>query len=87
MGKTAGHILKANNIKLEGQFHLDLAQAGPSPTKEKNTASTTSTAHIVESHPEFAVVEVTCSCGTRTYLKCEYTGAEASTDQAPNQTK
>jgi len=87
MEKTAGHILKANNIKFEGQFHLDLVRAGSNLPKEKNAASTTPTAHIVESHSEFAVVEVTCSCGTKTYLKCEYAGAEASTDQAPNQTK
>ena len=82
MGKTAGHILKANNTKLEGQFHLELAHAGSSPSMKKKPASTTPTARIVENHPEFAVVEVTCSCGTKTHLKCEYAGAET-----PEQTK
>jgi len=87
MEKTSERILKGNNVRLEGQFHLDLVRAGPSLPKAKNAGSTTPTAHIVESQPEFAVVEVTCPCGTKTYLKCEYAGAEASTDQAPNQTK
>ena len=82
MGKTVGHILKANDTELEGQFHLDLTRASPSPPTKKKPASTMPTARIVENHPEFAVVEVTCSCGTKTHLKCEYAGAEA-----PNQTE
>jgi len=32
---------------------------------------------IVESQPEFAVIEITCSCGTGIYLRCEYAGAKA----------
>jgi len=87
MEKTAGRILKAGNVKLEGQFHLDLVQAGPSLPKQKETVSTTPTARIVENHPEFAVVEITCSCGARTHLKCEYAGADASVGTVPGQKK
>jgi len=87
MGKTTGHILKGDNVKLEGQFHLDLIQAGPDlPEKEKN-APITPTARIVESHSEFVLVEITCSCGTRTRLKCEYSGDGAPVDRASVQTK
>jgi hypothetical protein len=87
MGKSTGHILKANNVKLEGRFHLDLVPAGLSPPKRKNAASSTPKVRIVENHPEFAVVEITCPCGTKTHLKCQYASAEVSGNQAPNQTK
>ena len=92
MGKTAGRILKGNTVKLEGQFHLDLAQVETNSQKAQGVASAAPHVRIVENRTEFAVMEITCSCGTRTYLKCEYGGAEASTkgsapDQVPDQTK
>lgn len=79
MPKAAGHILKGDDVKLEGKFHLDVAQA-QSPTggpKEKSAALATPQARIAENHPEFAVIEITCCCGKKTHLKCEYAGAQA----------
>jgi len=78
MGKTTGHILKADNVKLEGQLYLDLANAQEKLSKEKNTAMSSPQVHIVQNQQEFAVIEVVCSCGKKTYLKCEYGGSEAS---------
>jgi len=47
--------------------------------------------NIVENQPEFAVIEITCSCGTKTYIRCEYAAAESlaegpqtSVDAAPD---
>lgn len=85
MEKAAGHILKADSVKLEGRFHLDARQAGPSPAKEK-TAVSEPAVRVVENKPEFAVIEITCSCGTKTHIKCEYTDGQ-STDPKPDQTK
>ena len=79
MPKAAGHILKGDDVKLEGKFHLDVAQT-QSPTggpKEKSAALATPQARIAENHPEFAVIEITCCCGKKTHLKCEYAGAQA----------
>ena len=100
MKKTAGRILKSSDVKFEGRFHLDVGHIAPSQTKGKNAALATPQVRIVESHPEFGVIEITCSCGTKTYLRCEYSGAEPSIegsqtqngkldgpDQKPDQTK
>ena len=79
MSKTTRRILKSGDVKLGDRFHLDLAQAG-SPKdgpKPRSAASAAPQVHIVENHPEFAVIEVICSCGTGTYLRCEYGGAQA----------
>jgi hypothetical protein len=87
MGKTTGHIIKAHNVKLEGTFHLDLTQVSSSrPPRTKGAPLTAPVARIVESRPEFAVLEITCSCGTKTCLKCEYAGVEAPAGQVTNQT-
>jgi hypothetical protein len=77
MVKAAGQILKADEVKLEGQFHLDV---GPMRTpmvgqKATNPALSAPKVCIVENHPEFAVIEVTCCCGMKTNLKCEYAGS------------
>jgi len=83
----AKHILKGNNVKLEGRFHLDAGEVAPGLAKEKNGASAAPQVSIVENQPEFAVMEVTCSCGTKTYIRCEYAAAEGSqtsVDAAPD---
>ena len=81
MVKTAGRILKSNDVKLEGQFHLDVTQAGSDLPKQQVAASSEPQVRVLENHPEYAVIEVTCCCGRKMSLKCEYAGAEA---QAPD---
>ena len=100
MQETAGRILKSDQVKLEGRLQLDVPHIQPNLPKGTTAASVTQQARIVESHPEFAVIEMICSCGRRTYLKCEYTESESpgeaakvqdamfeASEQATNQTK
>ncbi len=75
MKKAAGRILKSNNVKLEGQFHLDAGPAVKCPPNERNAASAPAQVRIVENQPQFAVVEVTCCCGAKTLVRCEYQDA------------
>ena len=81
MIRTAGRILKSNEVKLEGQFHLDATKDGLDLPKQKIAASSAPQVRILENHPEYAVIEVTCSCGTRMSVKCEYAG---DATQAPD---
>jgi len=75
MVKTAGRILKSEDVKLEGRFILDIAQVGTNLPKQKSAVSAPPQVRILESHAEYAVIEVTCSCGTKMCLRCEYAGA------------
>jgi hypothetical protein len=78
MTKAAGHILKSEDVKLEGRFRLDVGQLQSSTgrPKEKSLPLAEPQVRIVESHPNFADIEITCSCGIKTHLKCEYAGAQ-----------
>ncbi len=95
MGKTIGRILKECDVRLEGQFTIDIVQPEPGQTKQPDAPLAEPKVRIVESQPEFAVIEITCSCGTGMYLRCEYAGAKApkvaekqkAATQVPNQTK
>ena len=73
MEKAVGHILKSNEVRLEGRLQLNLAQAESSLAQGGHRASATQQVRIVENQAEFAVIQMTCSCGTKTYLRCEYT--------------
>ena len=88
MEKTTRHVLKADKVKVEGRFQLGLDQAAASlQPKPRSTAVVEPMAHIVENYPEFTVVEVTCSCGEKMRLKCEYAGTDVSAGQVPEQTQ
>jgi hypothetical protein len=79
MPKTSGRILKSDEVKLEGQFRLDVAQAQSSTggPKQKKPPLAAPQVRIVENHHEFALIETTCSCGTKTLVKCEYADTQA----------
>lgn len=81
MKKTAGRILKSDTVKLEGSFRLDIEQPAPTPANQKSSASTVPQACVAENHPEFAIIEITCSCGTKTHVKCDYTDAQTATQK------
>ena len=81
MATAAGRILKSDEVKLEGRFLLDVVQAGSDLPKQQVAASSAPQVRILENQAEYAVIEVTCSCGTRMSIKCEYSGAAA---QAPD---
>ena len=83
MQSPTGRILKSRDVKLEGQFRLDTGREVPNSANEKNAALSPAGVRIVEKHPEFAVMEVTCGCGTKMHIRCEYTDA-LSTDKKNN---
>jgi hypothetical protein len=78
MGTTAGRILKSDDVKLEGQFHLDLMKAASNLPHPAAAVLTEPKVRIVENNPEFAVIEITCSCGNAMQLRCEYAGADSA---------
>ena len=78
MRNTAGRILKESDVKLDGQFTLDIVQAETSPSGETAADLVEPQVRIVESQSEFSVLEITCSCGTSMYLRCEYDGVKAA---------
>ena len=85
MPKTAGPILKSSDVKFEGKFQLQVGSVRPlSPQGGPAAGEIPLQVKIVESHPEYALIEAICSCGTKTYIKCEYAGSQ-NLDSQPKQ--
>jgi hypothetical protein len=72
MGKTGTHVLKKGNVELQGQFRLDIIPIKQGSPKSKGAELAAPQSRIVENCPEFAIIEITCSCGSKLRLKCEY---------------
>ena len=86
MEEAPGHVLKSNDIKMEGSFHLEVDHAVPVQANTENAKLAQPEVLVIENHPEFAVMEVTCRCGVKTQIRCEYATAH-STEQKPEQAK
>lgn len=78
MPKMTRRVLKAGQVQWQGPFRLALdPTAAPSPGASPH-ASAPAKIRITENHAQFALVEVTCSCGKTTFVRCDYSGPEGS---------
>jgi UDP-N-acetylmuramyl pentapeptide synthase len=72
MAKAARHVLKAAEVSLDEPFPLSLDPAAMADCSAARAPSTAAGARIVQSRPEYVVIEVTCSCGKTTQIRCDY---------------
>jgi hypothetical protein len=71
MEEPLGRVVKADDVKIQGTFHLDIGRPSAAPAKPASAALPPQV-RIVEHHADFAVIEVTCGCGTTSRVRCEY---------------
>ena len=71
------HVLKANEVQFAGPLRLPLDPTAPLETGRPALTSEPAHIRITENHPEYALVEVTCSCGKTTLVRCDYAPAPA----------
>ena len=81
MQKLFEHIIKAENVSISGNFRIEPGQPQQQPKSDNVPAQV----RIVENTNDFAVVEITCCCGTKTLLKCQYPNGQQSARQADQQ--
>jgi hypothetical protein len=83
MIQATSRILKSSDVEVEGQFHLDLGHPAQPAQNNRNVAATPKV-RILENQNEFAVVEVICSCGRKTVVRCEYGNAASAANTQSN---
>ncbi len=84
MQKNQTNLLKSNEVKIEGQFHLDVGPTAAPPQQQANPNLAASHVRILENHPEYALIELTCTCGNKSHIKCQYEDPK-STSNEPQQ--
>jgi hypothetical protein len=84
MAKTAGRILKADEVKVEGTFVLDVTPSETGAAKQADADAAEPQVRILESRPDHSIIEITCSCGTSLNLRCEYAAPQTPHAQTPD---
>ncbi len=84
MTPSTNRILKSGEVDVVGQFALELGNAPP-PGQNKSSPAGIAKVRILENQNEYAVMEVTCSCGRKTVIRCDYGGGMTAIKN--NQTK
>ena len=80
MQSRTARVLKSNEVQWGGSVKLTIAGAGTTgPTSPSVSAA--QQAQIVENTEQYALIEVVCSCGTKTYVRCEYDKAPIDQSQ------
>jgi len=83
MIQATSRILKSSDVEVEGRFHLDLGAPVPSAQNSRNAAVGAAKVRILENQNEYAVMEVTCPCGRKTIIRCDYSDVASAKNAQP----
>jgi len=74
-------VLKGDQVRMRGSVCLGLQAApghkGTAPVRPSTSAraglrAAPQQAKIIESNDEYAIIEVTCACGAKSHIQCNY---------------
>jgi hypothetical protein len=73
-----GQVLKANQVRFDEPLRLSIDSAAGPARDGSRPSHGQPRVRVAETNPDFAVIEVTCSCGAVTYVRCDYVPAKAT---------
>lgn len=65
-------ILKGDDVQLQGSVQLSGATIQSNPTANSAAQTTGPQVNLINNTAEFAILEVTCGCGRKTQIKCQF---------------
>ena len=88
-------VLKGDQIRFSGTVHLatggiapgGAAMSGRTNNCKSNAAAQVQQARIVESNNEYAILEITCGCGSKSHIQCNYADIAQSQPEKINKSK
>jgi len=78
MRRKVIRVLKKGQVKFGGSVKLEGGAAGGVEPSSGPGGPTAQQARIVESNNEYAIIEITCSCGQKTHVQCNYSNLTGS---------
>jgi hypothetical protein len=72
MMQTINRVLKSDEVEIDGMCHLGIGRSALNTQHGKNTSSVAVKAKILDNNNDYALIELTCSCGKKTLVRCEY---------------
>lgn len=71
-------ILKRDEVKLAGTYKVEIGPIGAASAqadKRPGAAVVPRQVQVVEKHPDYAIIELICSCGGKNRIRCDYAKA------------
>jgi hypothetical protein len=75
-------VLKSDEVEIDGRCHLDIGRR-VSPAQAGKNNSVAVKARILDNTSEYALIELICSCGKKTLVRCEYGDVSAAGQKKP----
>ncbi|MCP4452084.1 MAG: hypothetical protein GY809_11525 [Planctomycetes bacterium] len=76
--KSAIRVLKAHEVEVSGIYSLATGRPCNQAAEDASGVAGSPQAQIVEQHPQYAVLQITCACGETLQVKCDYSPAMAT---------
>jgi hypothetical protein len=76
MISRAVRVIKAEQVVVNGSVRLEIGGGAPVRTEPSAQAGTFADvpqeARIIESNNEYVIIEVTCGCGRKSHVQCNF---------------
>jgi hypothetical protein len=76
--KFVNRVLKASEVEVSGTYSLATGSSSSATSPGTTSTQGPAQARIVEQHPQYALLEITCACGNTMQVKCDYSQAMAT---------
>jgi hypothetical protein len=73
-------VIKSDRVVEQGSICLEIGEITISSAESSSQpafAGVAQEAKIIESNSEYAIIEVICSCGSRSHIQCNYAAVTA----------
>ena len=88
-------VIKGDQIQFSGTVHLAAGGIAPGRSEmsgrtdncKNNAAAKVQQARIIESNSEYAILEITCGCGSKSHIQCNYADIAQSQPEKINKSK
>jgi hypothetical protein len=83
MMQTINRVLKSDEVEIDGRCSLSISRIIAPSQPSKNISSSAAKAKILDNTNEYALIELICSCGKKTLVRCDYGNSPAAVQKKP----
>jgi hypothetical protein len=83
MMQTMNRVLKSDEVEIDGRCHLEIGRSSSPAQPGKNNSGAAAKAKMLDNTNEYALIELICSCGKKTLVRCDYGDVSAANQKKP----
>jgi len=72
MSNSTAKVIRCDETVTDDPFHFQIGHCGAPSQPNQALSAVTPQVRVAENVGEYVVLEIVCSCGMKSYVKCEY---------------